>query len=196
VKREILFASNNEHKVNEVRQLLPNGYELLSLIDISWALDIPEPFNTYEDNAKAKSCFVFDRTGISCFADDSGLEIDALEGRPGVLSARYAGSKRSSIDNMVKVLEELGDKNNRTARFHSSIAFISPQNEIYVFNGNIEGKIGHEPLGDGGFGYDPIFIPDGFDQTFGQLPESLKNRISHRAIAMRKFMEFLKSAHQ
>ncbi len=196
MRKEILFASNNVYKVNEVRQLLPDGYALIGLADINWTSDIPEPFNTYEDNAKAKAYYVYDRTGISCFADDSGLEIDALDGRPGVISARYAGNARSSHDNIDKVLAELGDIKNRNARFHSVIAYLSDQNQIKVFKGVVEGKIGYRPLGDGGFGYDPIFIPKGFDQTFGQLPESLKNKISHRAVAMMRFIEYLKSGHQ
>ena len=189
--KEILFASSNRHKVHEVRQILPAGYILIGLTDINWTIDIPEPFDTFEDNAKAKAFFVFDRTQINCFADDSGLEIDALDGRPGVLSARYAGHSRNDMDNIRKVLEELDNIKNRTARFHSAIAFVSDQNPVTVFKGVIEGKIAFKPAGDGGFGYDPIFIPHGFNQTFGELPETLKNRISHRAIAIKKFVDYL-----
>ncbi len=188
---EILFASSNLHKVEEIRKLLPASYSLIGLQDIKWTMDIPEPFHTFEENAKAKAYFVYDRTGISCFADDSGLEIDALDGKPGVLSARYAGDKRDSTDNICKVLDELGNSRNRKARFHASIAYLSGLNEIHVFNGIIEGSIGYEPIGESGFGYDPIFIPEGFNQTFGQLPAELKNKISHRAVAMRKFVKFL-----
>ncbi|MFZ1679273.1 MAG: RdgB/HAM1 family non-canonical purine NTP pyrophosphatase [Saprospiraceae bacterium] len=189
--REILFASNNNHKVEEIRFLLPDGYSLLGLRDINWTMEIPEPFETYEENAKAKAYFVFDRTGMNCFADDSGLEIDVLDGRPGVFSARYGGIERDSVVNMQKVLSELKDQSNRSARFHSVIAYLDESKEMHVFKGKVEGTIAHTPAGHGGFGYDPIFIPEGFDQTFGQLPDSLKNKISHRAVAMEKFISFL-----
>jgi len=189
--KEILFASNNYHKVEEVRVLLPQGYSLLGLNDIQWTKDIPEPFDTYEDNAKAKAYFVFDRTGLSCFADDSGLEIEALDGRPGVFSARYAGADRNHADNIQKVLHELEGEANRKARFLSVIAYLNDDKELLVFKGKVEGTITHLPLGTGGFGYDPIFIPYGFDQTFGQLSERIKNRISHRYLAMRLFIAFL-----
>ena len=192
VMREILFASNNDHKVQEVRMLLPHGYSLLGLRDIHWNMEIPEPFDTYEANAKAKTYFVFDRTGLSCFADDSGLEIDALDGRPGVYSARYAGDDRKPGDNIKKVLAELEGKPNRRARFHSVIAYISESREMHLFSGIVEGTITNEQRGTGGFGYDPIFIPDGFDLTFGQLPDVIKNKISHRALAMQHFINFLK----
>lgn len=191
--KEILFASNNQHKVDEVKELLPVGYSLLGLRDIQWTEDIPEPFDTYEDNAKAKAYYVFDRTGLSCFADDSGLEIDALDGRPGVYSARYAGASRNAMDNIEKVLEELADSNHRNARFHSVIAYMKGMDEIRIFRGHVEGKITFGPSGSGGFGYDPIFIPDGFDQTFGELPDKVKNMISHRAKAMQRFMEYLRN---
>ncbi len=189
--REILFASHNRHKVEEIRFLLPDGYSLLGLRDIDWILEIPEPFDTYEENAKAKAYFVFDRTGLNCFADDSGLEIDALDGRPGVFSARYGGSERDSHVNMQKVLSEMKDQSNRSARFHSVIAYLDEAKEMHVFNGKIEGTIAQAPAGHAGFGYDPIFIPVGFDQTFGQLPDRIKNKISHRALAMEKFISFL-----
>ncbi len=193
--REILFASNNQHKVEEVRKLIPKGYSLLGLQDIHWTQEIPEPFHTYEDNAKAKAFFVFDKTGLSCFADDSGLEIDALDSRPGVFSARYAGVDRNPGDNIQKILTELEGITNRKARFISCIAFIDDHKQMNVFSGKVEGKISSTPMGTGGFGYDPVFIPDGFDQTFGQLPEEIKNRISHRALAMQQFMSYLTS-HQ
>ncbi|MBK9981533.1 MAG: RdgB/HAM1 family non-canonical purine NTP pyrophosphatase [Saprospiraceae bacterium] len=189
--KEILFASQNNHKVEEISLLLPDGYSLLGLRDINWTMEIPEPFETYEENAKAKAYFVFDRTGLNCFADDSGLEIDALDGRPGVFSARYGGLERDSNINMQKVLSELENEPNRSARFHSVIAYIDEEKEMHVFEGKVEGTIAPAPAGHGGFGYDPIFIPLGFDQTFGQLPESLKNKISHRALAMEKFISFL-----
>ena len=192
MRKEILFASNNEHKVNEVRKLLPERYSVLSLNDIHWTEDIPEPFETYEENAKAKAYFVFDRTGMSCFADDSGLEVDSLHGRPGVLSARYAGETKNSEDNIERILAELGNNENRKARFQAVIVFIHDDGQIATFTGTVEGRINFKPVGSGGFGYDPIFIPEGFDETFGQLPESIKNKISHRAKAMQKFVEYLR----
>lgn len=171
--------------------MLPAKYSLLGLRDINWSLEIPEPFFTFEDNAKAKVTFIYTHTNRSCFADDSGLEIDALDGKPGVLSARYAGENKNHVDNIEKVLQELGNTSNRKARFHSAIAYMTEQNEINVFTGHVEGRIGYNPAGEGGFGYDPIFIPDGFDLTFAQLSENIKNSISHRAIAMRKFIAYL-----
>lgn len=192
LQKEILFASSNEHKVNEVRKLLPERYSVLSLNDIHWTQDIPEPFETYVENAKAKAYFVFDRTGMSCFADDSGLEVDSLHGRPGVLSARYAGETKNSEDNIEKILAELGNNENRKARFQAVIVFIHDDGQIATFAGTVEGRINFKPVGSGGFGYDPIFIPEGFDETFGQLPESIKNKISHRAIAMQKFVDYLR----
>jgi len=192
MKAEILFASHNSHKVDEVRKLLPDGFTLIGLRDINWTEEIPEPFFSYEENAKAKAYFIYDRTGISCFADDSGLEIDALEGRPGVFSARYAGPQRNHSDNIQKVLMELQGKENRQARFQSAIAYITSQNKIEVFKGTVEGTITHAPKGNGGFGYDPVFIPSGFDQTFGELSDTIKNSFSHRAKAMQKFIEYLR----
>lgn len=189
-KRELLFVSHNEHKVAEIRKLLPVHFTLLGLRDIQWTDEIPEPFHTYADNAKAKVYNVFERTGLPCFADDSGLEIDALDGRPGVFSARYSGPKANSQLNIKKVLDELGQNEYRGARFHAVIAFIQLE-EIKIFTGTVEGTITKTPSGVGGFGYDPIFIPVGFDRTFAELPEDLKNRISHRAVAMGKFVEYL-----
>lgn len=190
-KKTLLFASGNIHKVEEVRQLLPEPYQLLGLNDIQWTADIPEPFDTFEDNAKAKVSIVFNQSGYPCFADDSGLEVDALNGRPGVYSARYAGEQRDSNDNIAKVLAELESETLRSARFIAVIAYQLNADEVYLFKGQVDGSIAYNPSGKGGFGYDPIFIPAGFDRTFGELPPSVKNAISHRAIAMRKFLEFL-----
>ncbi|HUR31575.1 MAG TPA: RdgB/HAM1 family non-canonical purine NTP pyrophosphatase [Saprospiraceae bacterium] len=188
--KDILFATHNDHKAKEVRELLPAGFSLLTLSDINWTLEIPEPFETYEENAKAKAYFIFDRTGIPCFADDSGLAIDALQGKPGVHSARYAGPGRNTQDNIDKVLRQLSGEMNRRASFYAVIAYVTVK-EIQLFRGNVEGKITTTPIGNSGFGYDPIFIPDGFDQTFGQMNEKLKNMISHRAKAMEKFVSYL-----
>jgi XTP/dITP diphosphohydrolase len=190
-KNTLLFASSNAHKVEEVRQLLPSKYQLLGLRDIHWTSDIPEPFDTFEDNAKAKVSFVFNESGYPCIADDSGLEIDTLNGRPGVYSARYAGEQRNSNDNIIKVLTELGTDAIRTARFTAVIACQLKPDEVYIFKGQVEGSIAYQPMGTCGFGYDSVFIPSGFDRTFGELSPLVKNLISHRALAMRKFLEFL-----
>jgi len=190
-KNTLLFASSNVHKVEEVRQLLPSTYHLLGLRDIHWTSDIPEPYHTFEENAKAKVSYVFSESGYPCFADDSGLEIDALDGKPGVYSARYAGEQKNSNDNIAKVLEELGSGATRTARFTAVIAYQRNAAEVYIFKGQVEGSIAYHPTGTGGFGYDPVFIPAGFDRTFGEISPLVKNLISHRAMAMRKFLEFL-----
>lgn len=190
-EKTLLFVSSNEHKVEEIRQLLPLKYKLIGLHDIKWTADIPEPYDTFEDNAKAKVSIVYAASGVPCFADDSGLEVDALDGRPGVFSARYAGEKRDSLDNLEQVLEELRSESQRTARFVAVIAYQPNHNEVYFFRGQVEGTIAYQPGGNGGFGYDPIFIPSGFDRTFGELSPLVKNMISHRAIAIRKFRDFL-----
>lgn len=192
--KEILLASHNAHKVKEIKELLPAPYKLLSLADINWDTDIPEPFETYDENAKEKAFFIFKRTGIPCFADDSGLEIDELEGRPGVRSARYSGDGKSTHDNIKKVLFELSNATNRSAAFYTVIAYVKSDHEMNFFRGIVYGQITFSPVGDSGFGYDPIFIPDGFDKTFGELDETLKNRISHRAKAMEKFISFLEKS--
>jgi XTP/dITP diphosphohydrolase len=191
--RELLFATHNANKIREVRALLPRGFSILGLNDIHWTYDIPEPFHTFEENARAKAMFVFDRTGLSCFADDSGLRVDALNGRPGVFSARYAGPGRSSKDNIVKLLDELGETVNRRARFHAMIAYIEMDGSAQLFEGVVEGRIAYEARGAGGFGYDPVFIPEGFDRTFGELADELKNKISHRALAIHKFIQYIRS---
>lgn len=187
----LLFASHNRHKVEEVRLIIPDRFRVEDLDDIGLSEDIPEPYDTFEANACGKAAYVYTKTGIPCFADDSGLEVDALGGRPGVLSARYAGPGRSSADNVKRVLEELGNSEDRSARFVAVLAFQYAPKTVNVFRGVVEGRISHGVEGIGGFGYDPIFIPAGFDQSFGVLPAALKNRISHRAIAIGKFAAFL-----
>ncbi|HEY3387551.1 MAG TPA: RdgB/HAM1 family non-canonical purine NTP pyrophosphatase [Saprospiraceae bacterium] len=190
--KSLLFASYNQHKLEEFRQMLPPEYQLSSLHDIGFTAEIAEPFESFGENALAKTSFVFQKTGRACFADDSGLEIDALEGRPGVRSARYAGEGRSSADNINQVLKELGNNTERNARFVAVIAYQLSETEAYLFQGTVEGRISDQPIGEGGFGYDPIFIPSGFDLTFGQLSASIKNQISHRAKALDLFLNFLK----
>ncbi len=189
--KTILFATTNPNKLQEIKAIIPATFEVKSLQDIAWKEEIPEPFETFEKNAAAKTSFLLQATGLMCFAEDSGLEIDALEGRPGVLSARYAGNHGHSQRNLEKVLAEMKNINQRSARFISVIAFQPGPEDIYLFRGVVEGTIAEFPSGSGGFGYDPIFIPLGFDQPFAVLPTSLKNRISHRSKSMIQFLEFL-----
>ncbi len=188
---QLVFASNNKHKVSEVSQMLGNTFELKTLTEIGCIEDIPEPWPTLEENALAKARFVYNKFGLDCFADDTGLEIDALGGKPGVISARYAGVNPTYADNYRKLLREMEGKDNRKARFRAVFALILDGNE-YLFEGVVKGKIINEPIGEKGFGYDPVFIPDGYDQTFAQMSAELKNIISHRYHVTVKLVEFLK----
>ena len=190
----IVFATNNAHKLSEIRQILGHRIEVLSLSDIGCHADIPETADTLEGNALQKAEYVVDHYHISCFADDTGLEVDALGGAPGVFSARYAGEGHDSEANMSKLLGELGENNNRKARFRTVIALITldgDHREVNTFEGIVEGQITHERHGDEGFGYDPIFQPDGYEQTFAELGMEIKNRISHRARAVEKLVRYL-----
>jgi XTP/dITP diphosphohydrolase len=190
-QQQLLFASSNLHKLAEIRMLLPASYILSGLNDYAIHEEIPEPFDTFEANAANKALYVYQKTGIPCFADDSGLVVDALDGRPGVLSARYAGEHKSSEENIQKVLSELSGSQDRTAKFITVIAYQQNEKHVLLFKGSIAGKIAYSPSGTIGFGYDPVFIPAGFDQTFAQLSSALKNQISHRALAMKLFLNFL-----
>ena len=187
---KIVFATNNQHKLSEIRQILGGRVEVLSLNDIGCNVDIPETGSTLEENALQKAQYVYDHYHIDCFADDTGLEVDTLNGAPGVYSARYAGDGHDSEANMTKLLNELGENNNRSARFRTVIALIQ-QGEVHEFEGIVNGQIIRERRGGEGFGYDPIFQPDGYDQTFAELGLDIKNQISHRARATRKFAEYL-----
>ena len=199
----IVFATNNAHKLSEIRQILGERFEVLSLNDIGCHTDIPETANTLEGNALQKAQYVATHYHISCFADDTGLEVDALGGAPGVHSARYAGGEgHDSEANMSKLLAELGENNNRKARFRTVIALIMLEDNISTdiphhlqninyFEGIVEGHITHERHGEEGFGYDPIFQPDGYKQTFAELGMEIKNRISHRAKAVEKLARYL-----
>ena len=197
---KLLFATNNDHKISEIRKLINNNIELMYLKDIkakylkgiNFTGDIPENQDTIEGNASEKSHFIFENFQINCFADDTGLEIEALNGEPGVKSARYAGEHKDSHDNMKKVLEKLDGIENRKARFKTVISLIIDGKE-HLFEGIVEGKIIEEPRGLSGFGYDPIFVPDGFETTFAEMSLSDKNKISHRARATQKLIEFLNS---
>ena len=187
----IVFATNNQHKLSEIRQILGSRVEVLSLKDIGCNADIPETGSTLEENALQKAQYVYDNYHIDCFADDTGLEVDALDGAPGVYSARYAGGEgHDSEANMTKLLGELGENNNRRARFRTVIALIQ-QGEVHEFEGIVNGQIIRERRGGEGFGYDPIFQPDGYDQTFAELGLEVKNNISHRARATQKLADYL-----
>jgi XTP/dITP diphosphohydrolase len=191
-KKKLVFATNNAHKLDEVRNVEGLNFEILSLKDIGFDGDIPEDFNTLRENAMQKARFIHDKYGMNCFADDTGLEIDALDGRPGVMSARYAGPQCNAEDNMAKVLEELKGRIIRKARFRTVIALILDDEEHY-FEGVVQGEILSEKRGDSGFGYDPIFLPACYTHTFAQMDLSLKNKISHRAKATGKLIEFLQN---
>ena len=190
---KIVFATNNQHKLSEIRQILGDRAEVLSLKDINCDVDIPETGATLEANALQKAQYIYDHYQMNVFADDSGLEVDALGGAPGVYSARYAGGEgHDSEANMAKLLRELGENNNRRARFRTVIALII-QGQVHEFEGIVNGEITRERRGGEGFGYDPIFQPEGYDKTFAELGAEVKNQISHRARATQKLVEHLKT---
>lgn len=192
---KLLFASHNEFKVQEIRDLLPSGFELLGLNDLGLLSEIEETANTFEGNALIKAKTAFLSTQIPSFSDDSGLEVEALDGAPGVFSARYAGPEKNDEANCHKLLLDLDSFQNRTARFRTVIAFVT-NNEERFFHGSIEGKIVKEPKGSHGFGYDPIFQPLGWDKTFAQVDKTTKNKVSHRAIAFQEFLNFLATVNK
>jgi XTP/dITP diphosphohydrolase len=187
---KLVFATNNKHKLEEVRKILPSSIELLTLDDIGCMEPLPETGNTFEHNAAQKARYIHDKYGHDCFADDSGLEVAALHGRPGVYSARYAGSENNSSANITKLLTEMNLEENRKAKFRTVIALMIGDQTTY-FEGTIDGEISLSARGKNGFGYDPVFIPVGFHVTFAEMAPELKNRISHRAIAVKKLGEFL-----
>lgn len=194
---KVVFATNNKNKLAEIREMLAgSGIEVLSLADIGCHADIPETSSTIEGNAIQKAQYVFDNYHISCFADDTGLEVTALGGAPGVYSARYAGGEgHDSEANMAKLLGELNGKSDRSAQFRTAIALIlEGDGEPKLFEGIVKGEIITEKRGGEGFGYDPIFRPDGYDKTFAELGHEIKNKISHRARAVMKLVEYLKNA--
>ena len=191
MKRKLAFATNNAHKLEEVAAILGDKVELLSLNDIDCHTDFPETAETLEGNALLKSSFIYRNYQLDCFADDTGLEVEALNGAPGVYSARYAeGEGHDAQANMRKLLHELEGKENRKAQFRTAISLILDGKE-YLFEGVIKGEIIKEKRGDSGFGYDPIFKPEGYEQTFAELGNETKNKISHRALAVQKLCEFL-----
>lgn len=190
MKNKLVFATNNLHKLNEVSQMLGNTFDLLSLKDINCYSDIPETANTLEGNALLKARFIYQQYHLNCFADDTGLEVEALNGAPGVYSARYAGETHDSKANMNKLLVEMKGIENRKAQFRTVIALIINEKE-YLFEGLIKGKIIESEKGSSGFGYDPIFVPEGFNETFAELGNEIKNKISHRAQAIDKLCKFI-----
>ena len=195
--KKLVFASNNAHKLEEIRAILGAQYEVKSLKDIGCEVDIPETGSTFRENALQKATYVKEHFGFDCFADDSGLQVEALGGEPGVYSARYAVKNGVQVEgnkddaNMNVLLEKLANEENRKACFRTSIALIF-EGKTYFFDGTVEGRIIREKRGDGGFGYDPIFIPDGYDKTFAELGNEVKNGISHRARAVAKLADFLR----
>ena len=193
MKRKLVFATNNAHKLEEVAAILGDQVELLSLNDIGCQADIPETAETLEGNALLKSSYIYKNYHLDCFADDTGLEVETLNGAPGVYSARYAGGEGHDAQaNMLKLLHELDGKENRKAQFRTAISLILDGKE-YLFEGVIKGEIIKEKRGDSGFGYDPVFMPEGYDRTFAELRNDIKNQISHRALAVQKLCEFLQS---
>lgn len=187
---QLVFASNNKNKIKEIQELLPASIEILSLESIGCHEEIPETANTIEGNAILKANYVTEKYGYNCFADDTGLEIDALNGEPGVYSARYAGEQKNAEDNMNKVLNALNNNNNRTAQFKTVIA-LNINGDQQLFTGIAKGQITTEKSGNQGFGYDPIFQPEGFQETFADLSLETKNKISHRGKATQLLISFL-----
>ncbi|AUS07149.1 non-canonical purine NTP diphosphatase [Pseudotamlana carrageenivorans] len=187
---KLVFATNNINKIKEVQALIPNHITLLSLADIGCTEDIPETQNTIEGNAIQKANYIKDNYGYNCFADDTGLEVEALNGAPGVYSARYAGEQKDAQDNMDKLLNELDDNSNRNAQFKTVIA-LHLNDTLQSFTGLCKGEITKDKIGNQGFGYDPIFKPEGYTETFAQMPLSLKNSIGHRGKAVSLLVAFL-----
>ena len=190
--KKLVFATNNQHKLEEARAITAGKFELLSLADIDCHDDIPETAPTLEGNALIKARWIFDRYGFDCFADDTGLMVDALDGEPGVLSARYAGPGHDSEANMKKLLANMEGKPDRKAHFSTAVALILDGKE-YLFEGRVDGTIASEPGGENGFGYDPVFVADETGRRFAEMTSEEKNSISHRGRAMRKLAEFLEN---
>ncbi len=189
--KRIVFATNNLHKLSEVRALIGNIFEIVSLRDIGFYGDIPETGATLAENASQKSHFIFERYGLNCFADDTGLEVDALDGEPGVYSARYAGKHASYVENVSKLLDALTWKKNRKACFKTVVSLILDGTE-FQFEGRVDGLILEQRAGNSGIGYDSVFLPDGYTESFAEISPELKNRISHRGKAMQKLLAFLR----
>lgn len=191
--RNLVFATGNSHKLQEVQGLFKEDFALSCLKDVNITEEIPETADNLVDNALQKAWYVYKKCGIPCFADDTGLEVEALNGAPGVYSARYAGEQKNSRLNMLLLLKNMTGKENRNARFRTIIAYIDENAQEHIFEGEIRGKIIENMTGENGFGYDPIFVPEGYDKTFAQLSSETKNKISHRARAMEKFLSYINS---
>ncbi len=189
--RKIIFASNNQHKADEIRKVMGEGFDIITLKEAGIEIDIPEPHNTLEENAREKSMVIHKMTGLDCFSEDTGLEVDALFGAPGVRSARYAGDLASAEDNIRKLLMEMRGMTNRAARFRTVISLVLDGQE-FLFEGSCEGAICEVASGTDGFGYDPVFVPEHHDKTFASLGLEVKSAISHRKIAVDKMVHFLK----
>jgi XTP/dITP diphosphohydrolase len=190
----LCFASNNAHKLDEIRPLLPADVQLLSLADIGCQEELPETQPTLEGNARQKAQYVWDHFGVACFADDTGLEVDALGGEPGVYSARYAGPQREAADNVAKLLHELGTQPDRRARFRTVISLVRGAEDVHEFSGEVQGIIAAVPIGGSGFGYDPVFVPsEGDGRTFAEMTLAEKNLLSHRARAVAGLVNFFNS---
>ena len=187
---KLVFATNNQHKLDEVRKVVTGDFEIVSLSEIDCHDDIPETADTLEGNALQKARYIKEHFGYDCFADDTGLEVEALNNAPGIYSARYAGPGHDSEANMNKLLQEMKDKETRKAQFRTAIALKLNGNE-YLFEGIVRGSIITEKRGNSGFGYDPIFVPENYTETFAELGNDIKNQISHRAEAVKKLIEFL-----
>jgi XTP/dITP diphosphohydrolase len=190
---KICLASNNAHKISELRAILGPSFDISTLAEIGCEVDIPETGETLEENSLLKAKYVYENFGLCTLADDSGLEIEALEGRPGVYSARYAGEHGNHEANMAKVLNELNGQEHRRACFKTVLTLIETDGEAKQFAGKIYGRILEAKQGTGGFGYDPIFMPDDYEQSFAEMPDALKNTISHRANALNELLKYLKS---
>jgi len=190
INMKLVFATNNKHKLAEIRAIAGKFFEIVSLEDIGCYDEIPETGETLEENAIQKAMYIFEKYGCNCFSDDTGLEIEELNWAPGVITARFAGEHCSPDDNIQKTLELLNGKTNRYAIFRTVIACII-DGEEYLFEGAVEGSIAEQRMGEEGFGYDPIFIPDGYETSFAQMPMSIKNTISHRGRATAQFVKFL-----
>ena len=186
----LIFATSNQNKVLEIQKILPKKFNIKSLKDLNYFEDVPENETTIEGNAIFKAKYIYEKFNINVFADDTGLEVEALNGEPGVHSARYAGTTRDSEKNIKKLLKNLKNIKNRNARFKTVIALII-DNKLHIFSGIVEGYILDSPKGNNGFGYDPIFCPNGFDKSFAELTLKEKNLISHRSFAMKKLIDFI-----
>ncbi len=192
---ELVFASANLNKIKEIKALLPNNWEIISALEAGISEEIPETGDTLDENAYIKASYIFQKTNKDCFADDTGLEVEALDNRPGVYSARFAGPEKNDQKNIQFLLDQLAGKSNRKARFRTVLC-LCIKGEYFYFEGIAEGEIAFNPIGDQGFGYDPVFIPQGYNKTFAQMTLDEKNTISHRKKAFYQLNEFLKKRNE